>query len=231
MKKNQMINSSYTLDNFTENITKEKINSITSSKQIILYGSVGTNKSKVTKLIANSLVNAKMSFHIDDMCNQIQIIQFHPLYRYQDFVRGAWTKSSTNKIGATENKIFMKIANAARRSLGYKYFQEDTSDTEKRQYLEDSKKYVLIIEEINRAKLPSVLGELIYALQNRDELIECIYEGQDYMNTALCSKKIMVPSNLYIIGTMNSDDIDKHIDSNIQKIFNFIHIEEEKNYN
>jgi len=228
MKKNTD-DLSYILDNFTESATKVKINSITSSGQIILYGSVGTHKSKVAKLIANMLVHGEMSDHIDDMCNQIQIIQFHPLYRYQDFVRGSWSKSSTKRIGATENKIFMKIVNAARRSLGYKYFQKDTSDVEKRQYLEDSKKYVLIIEEINRANLPSVFGELIYALQNRDELIECIYEGQDYMNTDLCSKKIMVPSNLYIIGTIHSDDIDKHLDFNMQKIFNFIHIKEDNN--
>ena len=59
--------------------------------------------------------------------------------------------------------------------------------------------YVLIIDEINRANLSSVLGELIYALEYRGEPVKSMYDI-DGNNT------ITIPPNLYIIGTMNTAD-------------------------
>ena len=60
-------------------------------------------------------------------------------------------------------------------------------------------KSLLIIDEINRANLPSVLGELIYALEYRGESVESMYEYENILN-------IKLPKNLYIIGTMNTAD-------------------------
>lgn len=59
--------------------------------------------------------------------------------------------------------------------------------------------YVLIIDEINRANLPAVLGELIYGLEYRGEKVDSMYaiDGD-------CS--LVLPPNLYIIGTMNTAD-------------------------
>jgi 5-methylcytosine-specific restriction endonuclease McrBC GTP-binding regulatory subunit McrB len=57
----------------------------------------------------------------------------------------------------------------------------------------------LIIDEINRANLSSVLGELIYALEYRGEVVESMYEYEE-------SREIVLPENLYIIGTMNTAD-------------------------
>lgn len=76
--------------------------------------------------------------------------------------------------------------------------------------------YVLIIDEINRANLPSVLGELIYALEYRGESVESMYavEGE---------KKLMLPPNLYIIGTMNTADRSVgQIDYAIRRRFAFV---------
>ena len=58
---------------------------------------------------------------------------------------------------------------------------------------------MLIIDEINRANLSSVLGELIYALEYRGEPVKSMYDI-DGNNT------ITIPPNLYIIGTMNTAD-------------------------
>ena len=55
--------------------------------------------------------------------------------------------------------------------------------------------YILIIDEINRTNLPSVLGELLYALEYRGEAVKCPY-----------GESITIPENLYIIGTMNTAD-------------------------
>lgn len=78
------------------------------------------------------------------------------------------------------------------------------------------KNYVLIIDEINRANLPAVLGELIYALEYRGEKVESIYpiDGDN---------KLILPPNLYIIGTMNTADRSVgQIDYAIRRRFAFI---------
>jgi MoxR-like ATPase len=81
------------------------------------------------------------------------------------------------------------------------------------------KNFVLIIDEINRANLPAVLGELIYALEYRDCPVESMYELEDEGNT------ITLPSNLFIIGTMNTADRSVgHIDYAIRRRFAFVPI-------
>jgi DNA polymerase III delta prime subunit len=83
---------------------------------------------------------------------------------------------------------------------------------------EKLKKYVLVIDEINRANLSSVLGELIYALEYRGENVDSMYE-------VLGNNKLMLPSNLYIIGTMNTADRSVgHIDYAIRRRFAFVDI-------
>jgi len=80
------------------------------------------------------------------------------------------------------------------------------------------KKYVLIIDEINRANLPAVLGELIYALEYRGESVESMYEKDG-------ERKIIMPPNLYIIGTMNTADRSVgHIDYAIRRRFAFVYV-------
>lgn len=80
------------------------------------------------------------------------------------------------------------------------------------------KNYILIIDEINRANLSSVLGELIYALEYRGEAVESMYAvDEDY--------KLILPPNLYIIGTMNTADRSVgHIDYAIRRRFAFVDV-------
>ena len=81
-----------------------------------------------------------------------------------------------------------------------------------------SKNYVLIIDEINRANLSSVLGELIYALEYRGESVESMY-------AIAGDNKLILPPNLYIIGTMNTADRSVgHIDYAIRRRFAFVDI-------
>lgn len=82
----------------------------------------------------------------------------------------------------------------------------------------EEKKYVLIIDEINRANLPAVLGELIYALEYRGEKVESMYPVDD-------DNTLIIPPNLYIIGTMNTSDRSVgHIDYAIRRRFAFIDV-------
>ncbi len=83
---------------------------------------------------------------------------------------------------------------------------------------EELKNYVLIIDEINRANLPAVLGELIYALEYRGEKVNSMYDIDG-------DNSLIIPPNLYIIGTMNTADRSVgHIDYAIRRRFAFVDI-------
>jgi len=81
----------------------------------------------------------------------------------------------------------------------------------------EEKNYVLIIDEINRANLSSVLGELIYALEYRGVGVESMYDVD--------GESLILPPNLYIIGTMNTADRSVgHIDYAIRRRFAFVDV-------
>lgn len=101
----------------------------------------------------------------------------------------------------------------------FQKFIEDNPNLIKEEKPENElKNFVLIIDEINRANLSSVLGELIYALEYRDEAVDSMHEVDG-------SNKITLPPNLYIIGTMNTADRSVgHIDYAIRRRFAFVDV-------
>ena len=116
------------------------------------------------------------------------IVQFHPSYGYEDFVRGIEVSTVQSKDGEkssvsyeTVNKILGEMAAVASRS--------EYKDT----------KFFLVIDEINRANLATVFGELIYGLEYRGKSVATPYTVDD-------SNKVVLPDNLYILGTMNTAD-------------------------
>ncbi|MFE3849303.1 AAA family ATPase [Flavobacterium sp. LB3P45] len=152
-------------------------------------------KEKIT--FDNSILTSAIE---DENSNFIQLVQFHPSYAYEDFVRGIVAKSDdkNNIKYSTEDKVLINIANDALRN--------------------PSNNYVLIIDEINRANLPSVLGELIYALEYRGKEVNSLYEIEG-------DPRIELPKNLYIIGTMNTADRSVgHIDYAIRRRFAFVDV-------
>jgi 5-methylcytosine-specific restriction endonuclease McrBC GTP-binding regulatory subunit McrB len=153
-----------------ENLLKTK-------KQIILQGAPGTGKTRTAKEVACRLLNTDLA-NLSN-CPAFKLIQFHPAFSYEDFVRGIVTRVENGSVVyEVKNKVLADIAAAAHKS---------------------SEPHVLIIDEINRANLPAVLGELIYALEYRGEVVNALYEKDG------CSKLIL-PPNLYVIGTMNTAD-------------------------
>ena len=89
---------------------------------------------------------------------------------------------------------------------------------------EPLKKYIFIIDEINRGEISKIFGELFYS-------IDPGYRGKSgeiatqYSNLQLANEKFYIPENLYIIGTMN--DIDRSVDSfdfAMRRRFRFIEI-------
>lgn len=184
-------------------------------KNLILQGPPGTGKTRLAKQIAEWLTNSEEKPHsiiqaIDKRIfqkepeiegnEQVKLIQFHPSYTYEDFVRGI-------KVNAEGDKIRYDVENRILAS-----FAEEAAKPENQH-----KAYVLIIDEINRANLTSVLGELIYALEYRGKSVNSLYKLNDGSN------EIMLPHNLYVIGTMNTADRSvSHIDYAIRRRFTFI---------
>jgi DNA polymerase III delta prime subunit len=170
-------------------------------KQIILQGPPGTGKTRLAKQIARLLTKGDIKTEIEGI-DEIKLVQFHPSYTYEDFVRGIVTEIDGN--GRLEYKVKDKVfADFARRA------QDDPDRI-----------HVVIIDEINRANLPAVLGELIYALEYRGKPVESMYSLKTKNQE---NREIIVPDNLYIIGTMNTADRSvSHLDYAIRRRFAFI---------
>jgi 5-methylcytosine-specific restriction enzyme B len=108
--------------------------------------------------------------------DKVKRIQFHPQYSYQDFIGGKVLESGNlrDKKGAL-----------------IEFIEEATSsDGVKEEFL-------LIIEEINRANVSQVFGEMIQLL-DRGESLNLSFNGEE--------KDYSLPVNLKIIGTMNTTD-------------------------
>ncbi len=176
--------------------------------QIILQGPPGTGKTRLAKLLAEEITHKGNTLaDKDEQISQgeYQIVQFHPAYSYEDFVRGivAETNENGNISYKVENRVLAEFAKKAQAN--------------------PNGKYVLIIDEINRANLPSVLGELIYALEYRGKAVTTMYELEG-------DKQITLPENLYIIGTMNTADRSVgHIDYAIRRRFAFVNVDPDIN--
>jgi MoxR-like ATPase len=129
-----------------------------------------------------------------------EIVQFHPSYSYEDFVRGidAGVGADDSVAFFTRNKVFADLACRA----------QDIQPLP----------VVLIVDEINRADVSKVLGELIFALEYRGRPVRTPYvvEGD---------ASVTVPDNLYVIGTMNTADRSiALIDYAIRRRFDFVNV-------
>jgi len=143
-----------------------------------------------------------------------KFIQFHPSYSYEDFVRGISVKMGDNNLPEykVEDRVLMQFATEALNN--------------------PKSNYVLIIDEINRANLSSVLGELIFALEYRYgkdsgkiTIVESLYELKSETEDVAGSKELRLPENLFIIGTMNTADRSVgHIDYAIRRRFAFVDV-------
>ena len=104
------------------------------------------------------------------------MVQFHPAYAYEDFIQGL--RPTTNGDGRLQYTMipgrFLEFCRAAATRDGAS---------------------VLIIDEINRANLSQVFGELMYLLEYRDREVPLAGGG-----------RLRIPANVRIIGTMNTAD-------------------------
>lgn len=141
-------------------------------RQLILYGPPGTGKTYLAK---------ELAAHLAGDPSQVKLVQFHPSYTYEDFFEGFRPVQGDD--GALTFDLhrgpFRRLVDAAK---------EHSSDP-----------YFLIIDEINRANLAKVFGELYFLLEYRDDAISLLYSAND-------KDTFRLPKNVFIIGTMNTTD-------------------------
>lgn len=131
----------------------------------------------------------------------VEVIQFHPSYSYEDFIEGIRPESVERPDGQI-------VINYPVRKGTFRSFCEQAA-------LYSKRRYVLIIDEINRGELSRIFGELLYSLEYRDAPVKLQYSGQEFV----------IPPNVYIIGTMNTADRSiALIDHALRRRFHFIPI-------
>jgi 5-methylcytosine-specific restriction enzyme B len=136
--------------------------------QAILYGPRGTGKTYVARRLAEHLAA--------DGDGIVELVQFHPAYTYEDFIQG------------------LRPVPTATGGLSYE-IREGRFQSFARRAAARSGTSVLIVDEINRASLARVFGELMYLLEYRGETIPLATGGE-----------LAIPSNVRILATMNTAD-------------------------
>lgn len=158
--------------------------------QAIFYGPPGTGKTFIAERIARHIVGGGDGF--------TDLVQFHPAYAYEDFIQGI--RPITRADGTLEYQMvpgrFLEFCRRAQARSG---------------------RCVLIIDEINRANLSRVFGELMYLLEYRDRDIPLSGGGT-----------FRIPNNVRMLGTMNTADRSiALVDHALRRRFAFIHLRPE----
>ena len=155
--------------------------------QAILYGPPGTGKTYLARGLAMALAPDP---------ERRMLVQFHPSTSYEDFFEGY--RPETGADGA----------------LSYRLTPGPLALLAERAAADPGQRHVMVIDEINRANLPKVLGELLFLFEYRNESVRTLYRPD---------RPFRLPPNLWFIGTMNTADRSiALIDAALRRRFQFV---------
>ena len=222
------------------------------NKQVVKYGPPGTGKTYLASQQTKScFTNWKEEFapENDDykIDTQIEVVQFHPSFGYEDFMEGLRPILHNGKAQLTlQNGVFKEFCRRAgeweidvynleldtdweeltigdlvpyKNELMASHWEHIFQFQDRSRHVADAvPPFFLIIDEINRAELSRVFGELMYCLEYRG-VKGCIttqYANLNAPKTGMFRDKsegykFFIPSNVYLIGTMNT--IDRSVES------------------
>ena len=134
--------------------------------------------------------------------SQIQLVQFHQSYSYEDFIQGI--RPNENGSYSIKNGIFFSFCRRAENH--------------------PEKEFFFIIDEINRGNLSKIFGEMMMLLEpdkrNDKYAVRLTYSDD--------GEKFHIPDNVYLIGTMNTADRSlAMVDYALRRRFAFVNIEPE----
>ena len=133
----------------------------------LFFGPPGTGKTWVVEKLARHLAGSSGDF---------KTVQFHPSFSYEDFIEGLRPAMEGGDLRyEIRDGVFKAFCDEARGKDGY---------------------YVFVIDEINRAELGSVLGEVMMLLEYRGRKVPLPYSQEDFS----------IPNNVVLLATMNTAD-------------------------
>ena len=200
-----------------EEMAQAKYDDHSPSLNTVLFGPPGTGKTWETVSYAVAIIDrkdhaelskseerksVKERFEILKREEQIEFVTFHQNYAYEDFIEGIRPVLDENDLTyELRDGIFKQIS------------QRAESD-------DPNRRYVLIIDEINRGNIAKIFGELITLIEPSKRL-----GAEDAAEAKLpySQASFGVPDNLYIVGTMNTADRSiALLDTALRRRFDFI---------
>ena len=155
--------------------------------QVILYGPPGTGKTFLAQRLAKALTPKP---------EDRTLVQFHPSTSYEDFFEGYRPEEGP------DGQILYRLTPGPLARMAERAAQHP------------QRRQVMVIDEINRANLPKVLGELLFLFEYRDESISTLYRPDG---------EFELPKSLWFIGTMNTADRSiALVDAALRRRFHFV---------